>query len=156
MNLSNALFIFSGQKSKELFTINKVAGIANAIVNTAEGVTNALRSVPYPANIFAAASTAAMGAVQIATIASTSMDGGGGVSTPSGGIGGYGDGTPQSPVVTQTAATQQTGPTQVTVHIQTDKMMADKQAMGKWLEEEFAPLMKEAVSRNVNFGVTTN
>lgn len=50
----------------------KIAGITKAIISTAVGVANALASVPYPLNIAAAAMTAAIGAVQIATIASQS------------------------------------------------------------------------------------
>ena len=48
------------------FKFNKAAGLANAVINTAEGVTKALASQNY----VAAGVTAASGAAQIATIAS--------------------------------------------------------------------------------------
>lgn len=57
--------------NKTLFNINKAVAIANATVNTAEGVTKALAS----ANFGLAALIAATGAAQIATIASTQFGG---------------------------------------------------------------------------------
>jgi hypothetical protein len=57
--------------NKTLFSINKAVAIANATVNTAEGVTKALAS----ANFGLAALIAATGAAQIATIASTQFGG---------------------------------------------------------------------------------
>lgn len=57
--------------SKTLFNINKAVSIANATMNTAEGVTKALAS----ANFGLAALIAATGAAQIATIASTQFGG---------------------------------------------------------------------------------
>jgi hypothetical protein len=142
MNLTNALFIASGQKSKELFIANKVAGIANATVNTAEGVTKALAQGGW-FGIAMGAAVAAMGAVQIATIAGTSMDGGGDVSSPSGGIGGFGDGTPQSPVVTQPTATQPSGPGDI--HIKIDNFIGED----AWVEGRLVPLLRELHGRNV-------
>lgn len=55
--------------SRAFFNINKAAGIANAVVNTAQGVTEALK-LPFPANLVAAATVAANGAAQIMTIKS--------------------------------------------------------------------------------------
>ena len=76
-------------ESGAMFELNKAASIANAIINTAQGVTLALASAPPPVNFGLAALVAAAGAVQIATIASTSPGGGGGsISSPSGGSGG--------------------------------------------------------------------
>jgi hypothetical protein len=65
--------------NKKLFEIGKIAAYAQAVMNTAAGATNALKDVPYPFNIAAMASVIAAGAVQIATISSTSFGGGGGV-----------------------------------------------------------------------------
>lgn len=62
--------------NKVLFRINQVAGIANAIINTAEGITEALSQ----GRLGKAAVIAAAGAVQIATISSTQIGAG---STPS-------------------------------------------------------------------------
>jgi hypothetical protein len=143
MNLSNALYAFSGKKSKELFTLNKVAGIADGVVNTAVGVTQALRSVPYPFNLVAAASVAAAGAAQIAAISSQTFGGGG--TSPA--AGGYGGGTPDSPIVTQPSSSQQTSSQSITVVIQGNVLGEEK-----YIEERFAPLMRELASRNVDFG----
>lgn len=63
------------QHSRAAFNVNKVAAIANAVVNTAAGVTKALDN-PWPLNLIAAASVAAFGAAQIATISSTQFGGG--------------------------------------------------------------------------------
>lgn len=62
--------------SKKAFEINKVAGIANAIVNTAQGVTEALK-LPFPLSLAAAASVAAAGFAQIQAIRNTKFGGGG-------------------------------------------------------------------------------
>ena len=75
------------QQTGVMFEIGKAAAIANAIINTAQGVTAAL-SLGLP-GIPLAAVIAAAGAAQIATIASTSpSSGGGSISSPSGGSGG--------------------------------------------------------------------
>lgn len=71
--------------SKKMFEINKVAGIANAIVSTARGVAKALE-LPFPLNLAAAATTAAAGFAQIQAIRSQSFSGGGSnPPTPGGG-----------------------------------------------------------------------
>lgn len=75
--LGQAQALTSGlaQTSKTAFNINKAAAISEAVINTAQGVTKALASVPWPLNLAAAAATAAAGAAQIATISSTSFGG---------------------------------------------------------------------------------
>jgi len=52
-----------------LFTVGKAFGIAEAVVNTAVGITRAFRDVPFPLSLGVAATIAATGAAQIATIA---------------------------------------------------------------------------------------
>lgn len=71
------------QHSKTMFRINKIAGIANAIINTARGVTMALASYPPPISFAMAAAQAAAGFAQISAIRSTTFGGGGGGTTPS-------------------------------------------------------------------------
>lgn len=61
-----------------IFGENKAVAIAAAFVNTAEGVTKALASLPPPFSFAAAAITGAIGAAQIAKIMSTNPGGGGG------------------------------------------------------------------------------
>ena len=73
----------TAQSSKTMFRINKLAAIANATVNTAEGVTKTLAAYPYPLNVALAALSFAAGAAQINAIRSTSYEGGGQGTTPS-------------------------------------------------------------------------
>lgn len=80
-----AITSIGAKENKRLFQINKVAGIANAVISTAQGVSNALGSLPPPINFAVAAATAAAGFAQIQKIRSTSFGGGGSVSTPSSG-----------------------------------------------------------------------
>jgi hypothetical protein len=83
--------------SKTAFKINKIAGIANAIINVAQGITEALK-LPWPVNLAAAASVAAAGIVQISTIQSQQYGGGGSSpSAPAGGTGGAGGSIPEAP-----------------------------------------------------------
>ena len=53
----------------------KVMSIAQATINTAEGITKSLTGMPWPLNLIAAAITGAMGAAQIAMIAATPIAG---------------------------------------------------------------------------------
>lgn len=71
------------QHSKTMFDINKAAGIANAIVNTAQGITKALASYPPPISFVMAAAQAAAGIAQIAAIKSATFSGGGAAPAPS-------------------------------------------------------------------------
>lgn len=66
--------------NKTMFEINKIAGIANAVINTAQGVTMALRSYPPPLSFAMAAAQLAAGVAQINQIKSASF---GGTSAPS-------------------------------------------------------------------------
>lgn len=68
-----------------VFRESKTAAIASAIINTAQGVTQALGNYPPPFSFAMAALVAARGAAQIAAIRSTSKSGGG--SSPSSGGG---------------------------------------------------------------------
>lgn len=71
------------QSNKTLFKVNKIAALANAVINTAQGVTRSLAEYPAPINIAMAAITAAAGLAQIQAIRSTQFTGGGGGTTPS-------------------------------------------------------------------------
>lgn len=86
MNITSAM----SQHSKAFFQVNKISGIANAVINTAQGVTEALKA--GPAGIPAAAMIAAEGLAQILTIKGTSFGSGGNVKTPGGGSPGAGGG----------------------------------------------------------------
>jgi len=65
------------QSNKTMFQINKVAAIANAIVNTYQGVSLALATYPAPISFAMAAAVAAAGFAQVSAIKSTSFGGGG-------------------------------------------------------------------------------
>ena len=83
-SLSLASTVFKGisqfleQGSKE----QKAFAIADATINTAKGVTNALSTGVAPLNFINAASVATAGAVQIASIAATTPGSGGGTTAP--------------------------------------------------------------------------
>lgn len=82
--MQSAFSMFSTH-SRKMFELNKIAGIANAIVSTHTGVAKALE-LPWPENLAAAASTLATGLAQVAQIKSTTFGGGGGgAAAPSGG-----------------------------------------------------------------------
>ena len=103
---------FTGENEKaqkRAFMINKVAGIANAVISTAQGISKALAETtdPTPTQSFRFANAALVGvtgAAQIATIARQQFSGGGSVDTniPDGGGGNFGSMTPQFNVVGST------------------------------------------------------
>jgi len=71
------------QHSKKMFQLNKLAAIGSAVMNTAQGVTQALASYPPPLSFAMAAAQAAAGAAQITAIKNTQFGGGGSGTTPS-------------------------------------------------------------------------
>ena len=95
LDLAGELFTALGGESSKLFKIQKTFAIANAIIGTAEGITQALK-LPFPANLAAAAKVAAAGAIQIAKIKATNPGGGGGASPSISGGGGGGGAAGQS------------------------------------------------------------
>jgi len=62
-------------ENRKLFEIGKAAAIAQAIVNTATAITNALAVPPFPLGFALAATAGVAGAVQIATIQNQKMSG---------------------------------------------------------------------------------
>lgn len=99
IDLAGDLFTSLAGQNTKLFKVQQAFAIANAVINTAEGVTKALRSLPFPANLGAAAKVALAGAIQIAKIKSTAP-GGSGNATTSGLSGGS---TGSAPTLPQTA-----------------------------------------------------
>ena len=71
---------------KKLFKIQKIAGIASAIIDTYTAINKTMASVPYPFNLVAAAGVAAKGFANVAAIKSQTYGGGG--SSSSGGFSG--------------------------------------------------------------------
>lgn len=89
--VSNASAVFgqiatlSQSHNKKLAAIGKAAGIANAIINTARGVTLALATFPPPLSFALAGAVGAAGAAQVATIAGVQLAEGGIVKASEGG-----------------------------------------------------------------------
>ena len=71
----------AARTNKTMFQINKVAAIANAVINTAVAVSNALAIPPPPVGLALAAIMAAAGAAEISAIKSAQFGGGGAVGT---------------------------------------------------------------------------
>lgn len=147
----------SGNKSKEAYGAYKAFAIAETVISTyssAQKSYDALASIPYvgPAlGAAAAAAAIAAGMARVAAISSAEP----GTSSVSGGALDYsgGPGTPYNPVVTQPVQTpaQTVTPTFV---INIGELRGDRQALQRWLEEEFAPSFRDAVARNVDFALT--
>ncbi len=78
------------QNNKTMFKINQVAGIANAIINTYTGVTNALAAYPPPLSFAMAAAQLAAGFAQVNAIKSQSFGAGGSAPSLAGTGGGAG------------------------------------------------------------------
>lgn len=93
-NITEAIYIFSGQRSRALFNVMKAASIAEAIMNTYRAANQVLADptlIGY-AKAAAVAATIAAGLANVAKISSTNIGSGGG---GGGGIGGAsGGGTP--------------------------------------------------------------
>jgi len=87
-SLFGALANLAMQGGKKTAGIAKAFGIAEAIINTYVGATNALRTVPFPANFAAAAAVIANGLASVATIAGVNTSSG--ESGAGGGAGGRG------------------------------------------------------------------
>lgn len=67
----NTIASLASSSNSTLFAIGKAASIAQAGINVAQGVTQALATIPPPFSFAAAAAVGAAGAIQIAKIAST-------------------------------------------------------------------------------------
>lgn len=77
------------QHNRQLFELNKAAGIANAIINTYEGVSETLATYPQPLAGILAATHLAAGLATVDAIKNTSFQGGAGsASIPSAAAGG--------------------------------------------------------------------
>lgn len=89
--------------SRKAFEVNKIAGIANAIVSAYEGISRTLGAYPYPLNIGLAAAHAAAAFAQVSAIKSQQF--GGGSAAPS--LAGGTSATPVTPVSGGTPQGQQ-------------------------------------------------
>ena len=107
------------QHNKTLFGINKIAGIANAVINAYTGISKTMAAYPYPYNIALAALHAAAAFAQVSAIQATSF--GGGVTAPS--IAGSTAAMPVTPV--SSGAPAQRGPDTI-VNIRGDDIFSGR------------------------------
>jgi hypothetical protein len=73
--LMNNLYTLSGSKNKALFKVMKGFAVAQALVDAYAGFNRALASLPFPANVAAAASVLAAGMAKVKAIQSTEIGG---------------------------------------------------------------------------------
>jgi hypothetical protein len=66
-------------ESRKMFELNKIAGIANAVVSAYEGIALTMSKYPYPVSVGMAAAQAAAAFAQVNAIKSASFGGSGGV-----------------------------------------------------------------------------
>ena len=141
MNFTNALYEFSGRKSKALFNLNKAAGISNAIIDTYGAANKALNHPPGPpTTIPIAAAVTAAGLANVAAISSQSFGGGG--ATPA--AGGFGAGTPTSPIITEPEANIEPVPESKTIQINIHGNVVD--------HDQFAREIIPSIAKAINDG----
>lgn len=99
------------RENKRLFQLNKLAGVANAIVNAYTGISKTMAAYPYPINIGMAAAHAAAAFAQVQAIRSASFGGGGGTAPSVRGS------TPAAPVSNVPAAAVGTGTSGAVVNL---------------------------------------
>lgn len=131
--------------NKGMFMANKAFRLIEGGMELKAGIVKTFNSWPYPYNIGMATLHGVAGAMQLADLASSGYSGSSG--SPGGN---YGAGTPTSPVVTQpTEPTRSQG--NVTIQIKMENVYGDQNQLAKWAEEQLAPIMRDATTRNVIF-----
>jgi DNA-directed RNA polymerase subunit F len=136
------------QHSRKMFEINKVAAIANAAINTAQGVSKSLANYPWPLAGAMAAMHAAAGAAQVSAIRRTSFQGGGASAAPSAIGTGGGVENPVMPQMPVRQAQQQQG---ITINIHGDIRGNDAERVFSELKElinDGDHVLIESTSRN--------
>ena len=120
------------QHNKTMFRMNQAAGIANALINTYQGVTEALAAYPPPISFVMAAAQLAAGMAQVSAIRSASFSGGGGGgSAPS--LAGSTPAQPTTPVSSGSGGGAQ--PTQEIVIDMRGSRSDDESVIGRVIEE---------------------
>jgi hypothetical protein len=123
------------QHSRTMFNINKAAGIANATVSAAIGISKTLESYPFPLSIAMAAAQASAAFAQVQAIRGASFSGGGGAAPSLAG------GTPATPV-TPVGGSERATPTQnMTVNLAGGEIFSRSTVLG--LIEEFNKAHKD-------------
>ncbi len=155
-NFLQNLYVATGSKNKEMFKVMKAVSIANAIVNTAEAATTALKAPPGPPWSFAyVAAAVAAGAAQIATIAGTEPGGSQGISASGTANPSYSGGSPSAYPIPQRLEEPQALPTQ-TFNIVIQNGVGDAAYWQKIYEDNIIPAINNATDRNVVVNVRTS
>ncbi len=143
---SNAISLMNSS-SKKLFQIGKVAAIANATINTFEGITKTLAKYPGPLGIALAVAQGAAGFAQIQAINGTQFSGG----NPTGSVtgGGAGSGLVTQPVDTSTQSPQE--PTRRVVVV-FEGVNDNTQLSFKQARTYFKQMLDESGYSNIQFG----
>ena len=132
--------------------LNKAFQISQAIINTSAAVVKALAEVPYPADIPYAASLAAMGAAQIATIAGVSDSGSSAGNVSGLGSASVGGATGGNVMSAGGVPLSQTSiPSGPSMNIVVQGFVGDESK----LATEIGRIMREANGDNVSFGLQT-
>lgn len=146
---ANAFYELSGNKSKELFALNKAFSIGQAIMNTYEGASKAIAQGGIFGGIMAAA-VIAMGMAQVAKIASTQpgSSGGSGGSMSGGSISRSTAMANTSGMINNTTNNNNvTSTPSITFIVNGDVLDADK-----WFRNNSAALNKAIKDGVINFG----
>lgn len=137
--------------NKTMFQINKVAGIANAIINTSLGVTKALSSYPPPLSIAMAAVQFAAGMAQVQQIknaqfgsATSAPSVGGGAATPVTDVGRV----PEVPDLRSQSKAEERPMSNVTIQVKSRSMLS-----AEFVRDELFPQIQEALGDRVNLNV---
>jgi hypothetical protein len=154
--LSDILMTTQGvaASNKELFEINKIAGIANAVVNTYTGVSKTLAAYPYPWNLPMAALHLAAGLAQVKQIKSAKFGDGSSAPSINGGA--------ATPVVNVGSSAQQATaveapaiPVLAAARSQVNLTLQGTQFSYQQVAEEIIPLINEAAGNGADIRVTT-
>jgi hypothetical protein len=154
--LSDILMTTQGvaASNKELFEINKIAGIANAVVNTYTGVSKTLAAYPYPWNLPMAALHLAAGLAQVKQIKSAKFGDGSSAPSINGGA--------ATPVVNVGSSAQQATaveapaiPVFAAARSQVNLTLQGSRFSYQQITEEIIPLINEAAGNGADIRVTT-
>jgi len=141
--LSTSLTAHLGKNNIIALIATKASATANAVLNTAEGVTLALAKIPPPAGFVVAAAIAAAGIAQLAVIAGVSLGGGGGGATAPSGGGGFGPGFERGgPIVPFETREVEAGP-QIIVNIEGNNV--DQTEFGRVMTETLRDIEVEEI-----------
>ena len=133
----------TASENKKMFEINKAAGIANAIVNTYQGISKSLSAYPMPLAGVMAAAHAAAGFAQVNAIKSQSFGGGG-----SAGGGGAPAQTGARSTQAGTGAGEQGGGGQ---QVSRSITIRGEGVSQEWIRDSLVPALNEAAGDGASF-----